>query len=157
MLCNISQNAMGQPPGGEVPSQVQLGEVPWPGGYPGGGGTQVRYPSGGTLGDPMGGYQVRYPQGGTLAGGVPCQVQPWGSTLPGPAGGGGSTWLGGGTLPGPAGVGEYPGQDNIGSTCYTAGDMPLAFTQEDFLVHYCVNQGGGSFLHAREEGNFFTY
>ena len=24
--------------------------------------------------------------------------------------------------------------DNIGSTCYTAGGMPLAFTQEDFLV-----------------------
>ena len=32
MLCNISQNAMGQP--GGVPCQVQPGGVPWPGGYP---------------------------------------------------------------------------------------------------------------------------
>ena len=42
MLCNISQNAMGQPGGGGYPG----GGVPWPGGYPG--------------------------RGGTLAGGVPC-------------------------------------------------------------------------------------
>ena len=30
-------------------------------------------------------------------------------------------------------------QSSIASTCYTAGDMPLAFTQEDFLVckYYC--------------------
>ena len=36
--------------------------------------------------------------------------------------------------------GGDPGQDNIGSTCYTAGGMPLAFTQEDFLIFYlCRN------------------
>ena len=41
MLCNISQNAMGQPGGyparssqGGYPGQVQLGGVPWPGGIP---------------------------------------------------------------------------------------------------------------------------
>ena len=27
-----------------------------------------------------------------------------------------------------------PRQSNIASTCYSAGGMPLAFTQEDFLV-----------------------
>ena len=73
MLCNITQNAMGQPGGvpcqvqlGGVPCQVQSGgtlaggypgwEVPWLGGYPGRGGTLA------------GGYPGR---GGTLAGGVP--------------------------------------------------------------------------------------
>ena len=72
MLCNISQNAMGQPGGGGgyparsswggggVPCQVQPGGVPWPGG--------------GTL---VGGYPGR---GGTLAGGV---YPGWGGTLPG--------------------------------------------------------------------------
>ena len=76
--------------------------------------------------------------------GVPCQVQP----------GGGGT-LPGGTLPDrvppllarsgwwgyPHRVPPRPGQDGGGgtqdnrrSTHYTAGGMPLAFTQEDFLV-----------------------
>ena len=68
MLCNISQNAMGQ----------------------------------------TGGYPAR---------------SSWGGTLPG------GTLLGGGTL---AGGGTQLGQQ--GSTCYTVGGMPLAFTQEDFLV-----------------------
>ena len=66
LLCNISQNAMGQPLGGGVPCQVQLG------GYPGQGGTLP----GGTLagGVPwLGGYPG---MGGTLAGGVPW----WGGT-----------------------------------------------------------------------------
>ena len=40
-----------------------------------------------------------------------------------PLGGFRSSWGGG-----------QPRQDNIGSTCYMAGGMPLAFTQEDFLV-----------------------
>ena len=32
------------------------------------------------------------------------------------------------------GTGYPPRQISIASTCYTAGGMPLAFTQEDFLV-----------------------
>ena len=59
MLCNISQNAMGQPLGG--------GTLPGParGGYPAGGrGYPARgYPAGG------GGTLL----GGTLPGGIPCQ------------------------------------------------------------------------------------
>ena len=117
MLCNISQNAMGQL--GGVPCQVQLGGyparsspggypgwgVPWPGGYPGRGGTLA----GGTL---AGG--VPWP-GGTLAGGVP-----WPGGYPGQ----------GGTL---ARGGTQLGQHS-GVLATTAGGMPLAFTQEDCLV-----------------------
>ena len=76
MLCNITQNSMGQTPGG-VSCQVQPGEVP----------CQVQ--AGGTL---LGGYPARgYPAGGdpargaypgwgvTLPVGVPCQGVPcWG-------------------------------------------------------------------------------
>ena len=67
MLCNISQNAMGQTPGG-APCQVQP-----EGGYP-------ARSSGGwsTLPGPARGYPARSSWGGTLpgpAGGVPCQVQ----------------------------------------------------------------------------------
>ena len=84
MLCNISQNAMGQPPGRGVPCQVQpggvvpcqvqpRGVVPCQGGYPAGG-----YPARGVpcWGVPCQGV---YPaRGGTLlvgypARGVPCQ------------------------------------------------------------------------------------
>ena len=74
MLCNITQNAMGQTPRG-VPSQVQLGGYPYPitlcnitqnsmgqtsrGGVP----SQVQ----------LGGYPARSGWGGTLlGGGVPC-------------------------------------------------------------------------------------
>ena len=32
----------------------------------------------------------------------------------------------------------YPPITSIASTCYVAGGMPLAFTQEDFLVPYCL-------------------
>ena len=90
--------------------------------------------------------------------GVPTsQVQPGGYPFPGPAGGGGQYqvrsqdggWGGypSGQIPG-WGVGwvpPYQGQilecggntpcwNSIVCTCYTAGGMPLAFTQEDFLV-----------------------
>ena len=105
MFCNISQNAMAQPLGG-LPCQVQPG-----GGYRGGGHTPPARSAGGVPGRGVpwqGGTQVRYPLPPH-----PRQV----------------SWGGGGY---PAG--GYPGQDNIGSTCYTAGGMPLAFTQEDFLV-----------------------
>ena len=89
-----------------VPARSSRGGVPCQGGYPTGGGTQVRYP----------------PWGGTLLGRVPRSGTPPGGILPG-------GYPGHGTPPG-----GYPGQDNIGSTCYTAGGMPFAFTQEDFLV-----------------------
>ena len=64
-----------------------------------------------------------------------------------PQGGGGGQWsvrwgrgggqvqpTGGGSGPAVGGGGGQPRQDNIGSTWYTAGGMPLAFKQEDFLV-----------------------
>ena len=41
------------------------------------------------------------------------------------------TWPG---YPLDLGWGTPPRQSSIASTCYTAGSMPLAFTQEDFLV-----------------------
>ena len=79
MLCNISQNAMGQP--GGVPCQVQLGGYPAWGGVPCRGGVpcQGGYPArGDTL--PRGGILL----GGYPAGGVPCRGVPsWGGTLPG--------------------------------------------------------------------------
>ena len=43
--------------------------------------------------------------------------------------------LGQGTLPPDLGWGTPPTWD-IASTCYAAGGMPLAFTQEDFLVEF---------------------
>ena len=109
----------GTPPGGRGVRVPPLGgvpgQVPPPGVdrqtkwnyYPGGSG----YPPGGGTrsGTPPGGYPVRYPPGGVR---VP------------PRGGGGSSHVGG-----------VPGQDNRRSTHYTAGGMPLAFTQEDFLVY----------------------
>ena len=93
MLCNISQNAMGQlrggtlqGPGGGVPCQVQPGGVPWLGGYPGWG---VPCPEG----------RVPWLGGGTLAGGVPCP----GGTLAG------GYPVQGGTLPGGVPyLGGYP-------------------------------------------------
>ena len=65
MLCNISQNAMGQPGGGGYPARSSWGGypgggVPCLGGYPARGGTLP----GGTL---PGGTQL----GGTLPGGYP--------------------------------------------------------------------------------------
>ena len=83
---------------------------------PAGGGGTLPGPGreGGTLPGPaVGGYPARSSRGGYPGGGVPDLGTPRGGTR----------WGGG-----------YPGQDNIGSTCYTAGGMPLAFTQEDFLV-----------------------
>ena len=45
-----------------------------------------------------------------------------------------------GTPPPPGLDGVHPPpirQSSIASTCYAAGGMPLAFTQEDFLVSSC--------------------
>ena len=123
MLCNISQNAMGQTPGGGTLPGGQGGTLPGPAG-----GVPCR---GGTLPDPAGGYPARSSREGTLpgpAGGVPC----WGGTLPGPAGGGtlprGVPWSGthppppgqvrmGGSTPPPGQVrmeGGYPGRTTEG-------------------------------------------
>ena len=106
MLCNISQNAMGQTLGG--------GTLPGPAG---GGGYPARscwgYPAGGTL--PGGGtlQGVPYWGGGTLLGGtllgvVPCWGLPWSGTpppQPGQDGGGVPCPGGGGPCPG-----GYPGR-----------------------------------------------
>ena len=138
MLCNISQNAMGQTPGGGYPARSSLGGGTLPG--PNGGGTlPARYPAGG----------VPYWEGGTLPGpargvGVPRQWVPCqGGTQvrypPWPCQDGGVGTLLGGTQvryppPGQVRTGEgYPVR-TTGVLHYTAGGMPLAFTQEDFLV-----------------------
>ena len=75
---------------------------------------------GGTLPGPGGGgYPARSSRGGYPGGGYPGGGYPaWGGTLVG------------GTLPG-----GYPVR-TMGNTCYTAGGMPLAFMQEDFLVWF---------------------
>ena len=102
MLCNISQNAMGQRGGGGVPDRVP----PWGGGtWPGKaqestppGGYLTGYPPGGVPDwvpppgvpdrvPPGGGYLTGYPpRGGTWPGtpqGVPDRVPPRGGTWPG--------------------------------------------------------------------------
>ena len=88
-------------------------------GIPPRGGYLTGYPSPGGPGTPPG--RSGYPPGG-----VPDWVPPWG---------------GPGTPPGGLGTppGGVPSKDNIGSICYTAGGMPLAFTQEDFLVEFVSN------------------
>ena len=53
------------------------------------------------------------------------------------------TWDG--VPPGPE-MGYPPRQISIASNCYTAGGMPLAFTQEDFLVQ-CYNHKMGAVRH----------
>ena len=104
--------------------------------------------------------------GGTLSqvgGGTPSQV--WGGTPsqfggylisglggypisgggPHPSSGGTQVWMMGGYLGYPHELGwmGYPPdqvwirQSSIASTCYAAGGVPLAFTQEDFLVQIC--------------------
>ena len=70
MLCNITQNSMGQTPGWGYPARSSRGEGTLPG--PAGG---VPCP-GGTL--PRGTLPGGYPLGGTLPGGTPL-----GGTLPG--------------------------------------------------------------------------
>ena len=73
-----------------------------------------------------------YPECHGAAGGVPCQVQLGG--YPGGGDPGGVPWQGGYPARGGRG-GTQVGQHR--STCYTAGGMPVAFTQEDFLVYHC--------------------
>ena len=129
------------------------------GGYPGqvwGGGTLARSRCWGVphLRSEVGGYPSQvWGGGGTLArsrcwGGTPSQVN-WGEGVPWPS----LDDVGGYPKypPGPEmgypprhGTGYPPRHEmglppplrqiSIASTCYTAGGMPLAFTQEDFLV-----------------------
>ena len=127
---------------GGTPSEVQVG-----GRYP----TQP-------MGVPHPAKGVPHPrsqQGGTPSSlwgrGTPSQVQGW---YPGPGGGypalSRTRW--GNPLPNPRLDGVLPPvqdwmwfppnppirrQSSIASTCYMAGSMPLAFTQEDFLVLDC--------------------
>ena len=96
------------------------GGVPGP---PPGGGTWPGTPRGGTQTPPRGGTW-------TPPGGVPDWVlPPRGGTRTPPGG-----YLTG-YPPSPGGEGGVPRYDNRRSTHYTAGGMPLVFTQEDFLVH----------------------
>ena len=119
MLCNISQNAMGQTPGG-VPCQVQ------PGGYPARG-----YPVGGT---PQPGQDGGLPcQGGTQVGYTPLARSGW--EVP--------CW--GGTQVGyPSGQGTpQPGQDG-GVPC--RGGTQLG-QEKEYSLHggryaSCVHAGG---------------
>ena len=66
--------------------------------------------------------------------GVPhSQVQAGGYPIPGPVGGTPFPGTGGG-VPFPRSRWGVPHQTSTACTCYAAGSMPLAFTQEDFLV-----------------------
>ena len=116
----------------------------------GGGGTRSRSGWGGVPHPADGGGVPRqggYPSsrggvpwwGGTPAGGVPWW---WGVPRQGVT----QQW--GGTLVGGTLAGGYPGGGvpqkkfcffffYTACTCYTAGGIPLAFTQEDFLVYIC--------------------
>ena len=129
--------------GGGTLSQVWVGGTPcqvWMGGYP--------MPGLDGEGTPsqvwMGGYPIP-----DLDGGYPSQVWMGGYPIPGQYG------YPPPPRPGLDGVPPWPGLDGVPphhdwmgypptirqsiivSTCYAAGSMPLAFTQEDFLVKYC--------------------
>ena len=123
---------------GGYPSQVQVG-VPQPGpgrGYPDGG-----YPNGGTsMGVSHLGYPMSYLAGGYPSGGYPNQGGPHLRYPPSDLAGG---YPDRGTPPQvpPQSdlAGGYPtGGTPLSSTWYTAVGMPLAFTQEDFLVQLCL-------------------
>ena len=75
------------------------------------------------MGQTPGGYPARSSWGGYPAEGYPGRVPPW------PDQDGGYP----GRVPPWQGTPLGPGQD-VGNIHYTAGGMPLAFTQEDFLV-----------------------
>ena len=100
---------------------------------------------GGGVGQPGGGVGQPGGRGGSAGGGGQPPGEGWVSQGEGwvsHGGGVGQPWGGG--------VGQVqPGgwvskENNIGSTCCMVGSMPLAFTQEDFLVlstfHFHVSQ-----------------
>ena len=87
--------------------------------------------SGGGIPHPGSGWGVPHPRSGRGGGCTPSQV--WTGGTPS------QVWMGGylgyPPQPGLDGVPSPPHrQSSIASTCYAAGGMPLAFTQEDFLV-----------------------
>ena len=113
---------------GDLPSQAgeYLPSQVWTGGIP-------TFPGrGGGLPTLARGYLDRgylpWPGGAYLGWGIPTLAGGgtylgWGGYLP---------WQGG-TLWG-GGVPTFPCRNSIACACYAAGGMPLAFTQEDFLV-----------------------
>ena len=111
MLCNISQNAMGQlGGGGTLPGPTGRGTlargypgwgVPWPGGYPG--------------------------WGGTLAGGYPGWGVPWSGTPPARSGWEGVPCLGGG----------YPGRTTEGVLTKRRAVCLLRSRRRTFLFKSC--------------------
>ena len=132
--------------GGAVPHLADGGGTPFPG--PGGGGYPLpRSGLGGVPGPGRG-----YPLPSSRWGVPPSQVQAGGHPLlrPGkgvlpysPTLGRGSPHLELGTGYPPPGIRKGvppPLQtwNSIACTCYTAGGMPLAFTQEDFLVYLFI-------------------
>ena len=79
-------------------------------------------------------------------GGTPARSEWWGEFTPARSewSGGGNpsqVWMvGGGTWGTPQpGLDGVPPPPSIASTCYAAGGMPLASTQEDFLVYCCYH------------------
>ena len=136
--------------------------TPRPGGYP----IPIRphpYPS---LSKRGGGYLIQPWMGGgysnpALDRGVPQSSLGWGRGYPDPALDGGvpQPWMGGytnlgwgatpslgGTPSHVRGVPQVPSPPGIASTCYgyAAGGVPLAFTQEDFLVDFTFISGNVS-------------
>ena len=112
--------------GGGTPSQIQMGGPHLrsrQGVYP------IQDPAGGTSSHPIpgldGGYHI------LLTGGYPHSRSGWGYP--------GTRW----DTPHP-GLDGVPlhvrRQISIASTCYAAGDIPLAFTQEDFLFWNVFNK-----------------
>ena len=156
--CPIQPMGGGYPiqPTGGTPSQVQ-----WGGGYhiqlSGGTPSQVwegypiqSWPEGtpsqvqvrGILGYPQPGMDGVPPSQNWMGYPTPCQE--WmGSPQPGLDG----------VPPGQNWMGYPPIRQSIASTCYAAGGMPLAFTQEDFLVllNYFANDPR-QITHATEFG-----
>ena len=125
---------------GGYPIQLVVGGTPawtWMGGYLGyplAGGPHPGYPLAGgpTWGTPQQGEpHLWYPLAGGPTQGTPAGGPTWGTIPPGR---GSPTW---GTphRGTPPGVPPPPPPTSTACTCYTVGGMPLAFTQEDFLVN----------------------
>ena len=111
MLCNISQNAMGQP-GGEYPYPIMLCNISHNAmGQLGGGG--------GTLPGPAGGRTLA--RGGTLAGGYPGGGVPWQGGTPPARSGWRVPCLGGGTQVGQQK--EYSLHGGRYASCVHAGGL----------------------------------
>ena len=117
MFSQVSVNTGGGVPQSQVLSQVSgprsfpLGGTPVPGSFPG--------PFWGGYPSPGRGVPQSWP-GGYLSTGYSPGQDRTGVPLSPP--------------PGQVRMGYPPGQNSRASTYYAAGGMPLAFTQEDFLV-----------------------